>query len=58
VVVPDDGHVIGENPAETGIDEPGGAILVRGRFCRELDFKFQFHSLHPAAGTGSPAQWV
>src|ERR1700682_6066049 len=45
LIVADQSHVIGENPAEAGVHEPCRALLLRSRTSRRLDFEFQTHSL-------------
>ena len=60
LIVTDDGHVIGENPAETGVDEPGGAILAQGSDSPQgwiSNFKliFLLPALAFAVGTGAIA---
>src|SRR5882757_2235262 len=41
LVVADDRHVIGEDPAEAGVDEPGRALLLGGLAGRGLDVECQ-----------------
>ena len=45
LVVADDRHVIGENPAEAGIHQLCRAVLLGGRTSRGLDVEFQAHCL-------------
>src|SRR5213076_231051 len=55
LVVADDRHVIGENPAEARIRELCRALLLRSRVRRRLDFEFQTHSLASRCRAPSPA---
>ena len=43
LVVANDRHVIGENPAEARIRELCRTLLFRSRIRRRLDFEFQTH---------------
>ena len=50
LVVADDRHVIGEDPAEARVHELCRAVLLGRRIRRRLDFEFQAHFLLPAPG--------